>query len=176
LEERSLVLEQPSPHPDTPSPPSGAITIADASPEDLSAVRALFRDYAAWLKADICLQGFERELAELPGAYAPPRGRLLLARQGALTCGVVALRPSGEAACEMKRLYVCPQARGRGIGRRLVAALLREARAAGYSRMTLETLERMREARQLYAQLGFTESPAARRGTSEHPIALEIAL
>lgn len=158
------------------TPPADGIVVAEAQPHDLAAVRALFREYADWLQADICLQGFERELAGLPGAYAAPRGRLLLARDGARIVGVVALRPTDAGDCEMKRLYVRPDARGRGIGRRLVAALLEAARAAGYRRMTLETLERMGEARQLYAHLGFAEMAAADRKPSDHPIAMEIAL
>jgi ribosomal protein S18 acetylase RimI-like enzyme len=155
---------------------NGTITIGVAAPDDMTAVRELFREYAGWLQADICLSGFERELAELPGAYAAPRGCLLLAHDGTRAAGVVALRPRENDICEMKRLYVRPQARGRGLGRQLVVALLDAARNAGYRSMTLETLERMSEARRLYASLGFTEIAAADRRPSDHPIAMEIAL
>lgn len=159
-----------------PQSAPAAIAILEAAPHQMDVVRTLFREYADWLQADICLRGFERELAELPGAYAPPRGRLLLAQDGADTLGVVALRPLQDGACEVKRLYVRPQARRRGIGRQLMSALLQAARDAGYRRVALETLERMGAARRLYAALGFTEVPADERRPSDHPIAMELVL
>lgn len=125
-------------------------------PADLGEVRALMREYWAAFDLSPCFQGFARELAELPGAYAPPAGALLLARVGGAVAGVVALRPMAEdGAGEMKRLYVRPAHRGRGIARALVAAVLAEARARGYRVLRLDTLDRMAAARQLYAQLGF---------------------
>jgi putative acetyltransferase len=131
--------------------------VLEAAPAQLDAVRALFREYADWLQAEICLQGFERELAELPGAYAPPLGRLLLAvaSSSGAAVGCVGVRPLDGGACEMKRLYLRPQSRGHGLGRRLVAAALDGARQAGHRRMVLETLPRMTEARRLYESLGF---------------------
>ena len=103
-------------------------TIAPAEPGDLADVAALFRAYAAALDIDLGVQGFEQELAELPGAYAPPHGALLLARgEKATSLGCVAIRRLDGRACEMKRLYVCPEARGTGLGRALVAAVLAEA-------------------------------------------------
>jgi ribosomal protein S18 acetylase RimI-like enzyme len=133
-------------------------TIARAeTPEDLQAVAVLFADYAAWLPIDLGYQGFEAELLALPGKYAPPRGELLLARGpdgAALGCvGLRAIDPDG--VCEMKRLYIAPEARGMGLGRALATAIIEAARTAGYREMRLDTLEGMTPAITLYEQLGF---------------------
>jgi putative acetyltransferase len=120
---------------------------------DLDEVRTLFREYASALPFALDFQGFDRELAELPGAYAPPRGALLLAR-GA---GCVGLRPLDETTCEMKRLYVRRSARGSGLGRLLAEAVIGEGRRLGYARMRLDTVPGMETAQVLYAQLGFRE-------------------
>lgn len=124
-------------------------------PDELELVRTLFREYAAGLGADLEFQDFERELAALPGKFAPPRGRLLLAVQGEREVGCVALREIDAATCEMKRMYVRPQARGRGAGRLLALHLCAQARAAGYSRMWLDTLASLPDALRLYRELGF---------------------
>ncbi len=124
---------------------------------DLAEARRLFKEYEASLDVDLRYQGFERELADLPGAYAPPRGRLLLAADDSGPAGCVALRPLGGDVCEMKRLYVCPAARGRRVGRLLAETVIREARLIGYSRMRLDTLPSMKEALALYRALGFEE-------------------
>jgi GNAT superfamily N-acetyltransferase len=127
------------------------VAVRDES--DLVEVRGLLRDYEASLAFPLDFQDFERELAELPGAYAPPRGALLLARGS----GCVALRPLDETTCELKRLYVRPQARGTGLGRRLVEAAVAEARRLEYTRMRLDTVPGMEAAQALYEQLGFRE-------------------
>src|SRR5712691_3264700 len=129
------------------------------TPGQVAEAHALFREYARSLGIDLCFQGFEQELASLPGAYAPPRGRLLLATDGGALAGCVALRPLDDSACEMKRLYVRPEFRGRRAGRRLAESVLAEARSIGYARMRLDTLPSMKEAIALYRALGFTFLP-----------------
>jgi len=133
-----------------------AIREAD-SPQDLALIRDLFLEYAASLGFDLAFQGFNRELAELPGAYASPRGVILLALDHANASGCVALRPLATDTCEMKRLYVRPAARGTGLGRRLAEAILAEGRSRGYKRMRLDTVPAMAGAIALYRSLGFHE-------------------
>lgn len=126
--------------------------------DDLAAVIALFRAYAASLDVDLAYQGFEAEMAAMPGKYAPPAGRLLLARSAAgVPLGCVGLRALGAGSCEMKRLYVAPEGRGSGLGARLVQAVIREAEVIGYREMRLDSLPSMGPAIALYRKQGFEE-------------------
>jgi len=130
--------------------------------DDIATVKELFLEYATSLGVSLCFQGFDKELAELPGAYAPPAGRLFIARVDGKPAGCVGLRPldSGHDRCEMKRLYLRPICRGLGLGRRLAELIIAEARTIGYRRLVLDTLADMKAARALYADLGFREIPA----------------
>jgi ribosomal protein S18 acetylase RimI-like enzyme len=127
-------------------------------PRDLDEVRLLFREYAGSLAFDLGFQDFEAELASLPGKYAPPKGRLLVAWNGGDAVGCVALRPIDRDACEMKRLFVRPGARGLAVGRVLAERICDEARAAGYARICLDTVPSMTAAIALYRSLGFRET------------------
>ena len=128
------------------------------NPDHLEQARALFREYEAWLGLDLCFQNFEKELSELPGQYAPPEGRLLLAYEDGGLAGCVALRRLSDEICEMKRLFLRQAFHGRGMGRELVNSILAEARSIGYRRMRLDTLsEHMGSAIALYRSLGFKE-------------------
>jgi len=125
------------------------------SAEDIESVRTLFREYETELGVDLCFQGFQAELAGLPGEYAPPSGRLLLARSGDRLAGCVALRRFSEGIGEMKRLYVRPEFRGHRLGRSLTEAVLEEARRVGYLHLRLDTLPSMTAAIALYRSFGF---------------------
>jgi ribosomal protein S18 acetylase RimI-like enzyme len=127
------------------------------SPEEIAAAAELFAEYAQALDVDLSFQGFETELATLPGAYAPPAGRILLALDGAATAGCVALRPLEGRICEMKRLFVRPPHRGTGLGRLLAGEVLALGAGLGYERMRLDTLPAMGAAIALYRSLGFEE-------------------
>lgn len=142
------------------------MNIAQAkSLEDISAARALFAQYAESLDVDLDYQRFQEELDGLPGAYAPPQGRLLLATTDS-PVGCIALREHADNFCEIKRLYVDPSSRGLGVGRMLVCEIIKEAKLIGYSAILLDTLPSMRQAQALYASLGFV----ARRPYFDSPI------
>jgi putative acetyltransferase len=154
------------------------ITIEAASPSQIPAVRELFREYAAGLGFDLSFQKFDDELAALPGEYAPPEGRLLLAEVDGRPAACIALHRFGdEGTCEMKRLYVRPEFRGRAVGRSLVARLIEEARKIGYRRMRLDTVAgEMEAAIALYRSFGFREIPPYRSNPQPGALFLELDL
>ena len=176
--------------------PHPAVTIVDTAPADIPAVRELFREYEKSIGISLCFQSFDKELAELPGKYAPPQGRLLVAKAGNEFAGCIALRPlqvtvddgqqhgsPGEGArrytsiCEMKRLYVRPAFRGQQLGRRLAERLIEEARAIGYTHMRLDTMPSlMGAAVRLYRELGFYEIAPYCENPSPDVLYLEMAL
>ena len=133
------------------------VVVADVS--DLDEVRALFAEYAASLPVSLDFQGFDQELAGLPGDYAPPRGALLVARVGDEVVGCVALRPLDSVTCEMKRLFIRPSQQRGGLGRQLVRAIVACGRELGYERMRLDTGPWMKAAHALYTEAGFREIP-----------------
>ena len=150
--------------------------IVPADLSQLSVIRQLFQEYAAALTIDLGFQGFDQELAALPGDYAPPAGRLLLGLEGERPAGCAALRPQEPGVCEMKRLYVRPEFRGAGWGRRLAERMVDEAKAVGYRRMRLETHPGKDEAQKLYRALGFQPIPPYRYNPVPGSAFLELDL
>lgn len=148
------------------------------SPNDIAAVRYLFQEYAAALGVDLCFQNFAEELATLPGSYAPPRGRLIIGRENDshLSVGCVALRSITDSVCEMKRLYVRPEFRGRGAGKQLAESIIAEAKHIGYTTMRLDTLTHMLAATRLYESLGFVRRNAYYVTPLHGTIFMELAL
>jgi len=150
--------------PEMPSadhPPSGwkGLSFVQAeTPAEITRARELFLEYAKSLGFSLCFQNFDDELRSLPGDYAPPPGRLLLAEYQGQVAGCVALHKLADDTCEMKRLYLRPEFRGKGLGRALAVRIIAEARAIGYQRMRLDTVEPvMKDAVAMYRQLGFRE-------------------
>jgi len=164
------------------------VTVLDAttSPELIEEARTLFREYRESLANDrafqdyLVIQGFDAELADLPGKYAPPQGRLLLARTAVdrvdVFAGCVALQPLDADRCEMKRMYVRPEHRGASIGRVMARAVVGHAHTIGYRRMLLDTLPHMREAIALYRSLGFKDTARYRYNPVEESLFFELIL
>jgi putative acetyltransferase len=147
------------------------------SVSEINEARELFREYSERLGLDLCFQNFEQELAELPGRYALPEGRLLLAISNGQVAGCVGLRKIGDGVCEMKRLYVRPKFRGLGIGRAMAVHLIEEARSLNYSQMRLDTLPaQMGEAIRMYRSLGFREIEPYYHNPVEGALFLELTL
>jgi carbonic anhydrase len=155
-------------------------TILQATtPEHIAQARELFLEYASSLGFDLCFQSFEKEVAELPGDYAPPTGRLLLAYENNELAGCIALHASDATRkiCEMKRLYVRPNFRSRRIGQQLVAAVISAAREIGYTRMRLDTISgTMDKAIVLYRSIGFKEIPSYRENPIDGVLYMELDL
>jgi ribosomal protein S18 acetylase RimI-like enzyme len=154
------------------------INISQAeSPSEIAIVRELFVEYAESLGFSLCFQNFNRELAELPGDYTPPQGRLFLARCGTESAGCVALHRLDAGICEIKRLYVRPQFRGTGLGKMLTNTVISEAKNVGYKKVRLDTVEpKMKDAIGLYRALGFREIAPYRPNPIEGAMYMELEL
>ena len=154
---------------------TSSFTITRAqSPAQIAQIRELFLEYAQSLGFSLCFQSFDQELAELPGDYAPPDGRLLLMEYESLPAGCVALHKLEAGICEMKRLYVRPDFRGKGLGRVLAERILNEARDIGYDLLRLDTVEPvMKNAVAMYRLLGFREIAAYRANPIEGALYME---
>ena len=144
--------------------------------QDLTSARHLLIEYAESLDFDLDFQGFDQELANLPGGYAPPKGYLLLAEYEGQLAGCVALRGLSQNMCEMKRLYVRPEFRGLGIGRALAQFVIEQARTIGYTYMRLDTAPSMQAARALYLSLGFRQISPYRYNPIEGAVFMELEL
>jgi putative acetyltransferase len=128
--------------------------------EELEEVREIFIEYADFLQVDLCFQDFEKELQTLHEVYFPPLGCIILAREEKKVVGCIALKPIGGDICEMKRLYVRPEARGKTLGKKLVEELIHFARESGYKTMKLDTITSLKDAIKLYLSKGFVETNA----------------
>ena len=147
------------------------------SPDQIAAIRELFLEYAKSLGFSLCFQSFDQELASLPGDYAPPYGQLLLATTNRDPAGCVALHKLTQEICEMKRLYVRPQFRGKGLGLALAENIIAEARQLGYKKLRLDTVEPiMKKAVAMYRRLGFREISPYRQNPIEGALYMELQL
>jgi putative acetyltransferase len=147
------------------------------SPDQIAQARELFLEYAQSLGFSLCFQNFDKELASLPGDYAPPEGRLLVAEFERKVAGCVALHKLEDSICEMKRLYLRPQFRGKGLGRALADRIIAEARQIGYQRMRLDTVEPvMKDAVAMYRRIGFREIAPYRNNPIAGALYMELLL
>ena len=165
------------PAPSVPSLVKGLVVSQAQSAEEIEHIRELFLEYEKALGVSLCFQGFDKELASLPGTYAPPSGRLLLASYEGQLAGCVALHPLEPEIGEMKRLYLRPSVRGKGLGRTMIDVIVNEARAIGYRRIRLDTIEPlMRDAVALYRKMGFREIPPYCANPFEGALYMELNL
>jgi ribosomal protein S18 acetylase RimI-like enzyme len=144
---------------------------------EVESTRLLFDEYVAWLGVNLCFQNYDKEVAELPGEYVPPAGRLYLATGGDKIAGCIALRKLEDEVCEMKRLFVRPEFRAKRLGRTLVDRIIEDARAIGYKRMRLDTLPgKMDQAIAMYRSLGFQEIPRYYNNPYDTALFMELEL
>jgi len=175
--ERTLSRKQDSSVSSVPSVVTSACLKQAESPADVSRARELFLEYAKSLNFSLCFQSFDKELAELPGDYAPPDGRLLLLEQSGNLAGCVGLHKLDADACEMKRLYLRSEFRGRGLGLVLAKAIIDEARQIGYRRMRLDTVEPvMKDAVAMYQKMGFKQIAPYRPNPIDGAMYMELEL
>lgn len=144
--------------------------------KDIETIRILFKEYAEYIKTDLCFQNFKRELDSLPGDYGEPEGRLFLIRCDGKIAGCIALRKFAEGVCEMKRLYVREEFRGMRLGRKAAERIISDSREIGYEKMRLDTLPTMKEAIALYKSLGFTETLPYRNNPVKGAVFMELSL
>lgn len=145
-------------------------------PKRIDEVRLLIQEYASSLGLDLCFQNFDQEMTTLPGDYSPPTGALLLAEDQGKAVGCVAIKKISNEVCEMKRLYVRPNSRGKGVGKVLTETILQKARTFGYKRVRLDTLPSMKEAVSMYVSMGFKPIEAYRYNPVEGTLYLELEL
>ena len=178
MKEREALTEQAVPAVSSvPSVVKGLVISQAGSAPQIAQVRELFLEYAQSLNFDLCFQSFDKELAGLPGDYAPPDGRLLLAEYEGQVAGCVALHELEPEICEMKRLYLRPRFRGKGLGRALAGRVIAEAGQIGYRRMRLDTVEPvMKDAVALYRQFGFKEIAPYRANPIAGALYMELKL
>ncbi len=168
---------QKDPAPSVPSLVKGLVVSQAQSAGEIEQIRELFLEYEKALGVSLCFQGFDKELASLPGCYAPPSGRLLLASYEGQLAGCVALHQLEPEIGEMKRLYLRPSVRGKGLGRTMIDVIVNEARAIGYRRLRLDTIEPlMRDAVALYRRMGFREIPPYCANPFEGALYMELNL
>jgi putative acetyltransferase len=174
VEDKSAQKSSVSP---VPSVLKGFVLVQVESHAQIAQARELFLEYAQSLGFSLCFQNFDKELARLPGDYAPPEGRLLLAEYEGKLAGCVALHKLEDDICEMKRLYLRPQFRGKGLGRVLADRILAEARQIGYRRMRLDTVEPvMKDAVAMYRRIGFREIAPYRSNPNPGTLYMELEL
>jgi putative acetyltransferase len=151
--------------------------IEASSPEEINAARELFMEYQKWLNVSLCFQDFDTELAELPGKYASPEGRLYLVKHGDNYIGCIGLRKIEHGICEMKRLYIKPEHQGHGLGKKLVEVLIRDAKQIGYKSMRLDTIkEKMPNAVDIYEKHGFKKIDKYYDNPNPHTLYMELEL
>jgi carbonic anhydrase len=151
--------------------------IAAESSDEIEEVRKLFLEYAEWLGFSLCFQNFDEELATLPGKYSSPEGRLYLVKTGNKYIGCIGLRKYENEICEMKRLYIKPEARGLGIGHKLVELIINDAKKIGYKKMRLDTIKnQMAAAIEIYKKNGFVETESYYKNPDPHTLYMELDL